>query len=941
MSHPGLVDRRGRSQDAAAERTRGLRMWIAGGIAFALVTTIAVIASGYDARETPREDASVWVARDAGQYARVNTDTGELDIVRKASDVSGLLQFGGRGVVLSNGNGRAWPIEASNPVDLGDAAKPKDGVQTVGNESNEQSSEKDGASAVRMPEGTRAVVASGRFVGVLTEPGSAYFGELSGDPDSNEGSSADAKFYTADLSSRLASLRQMNPFAEEQAKSDKVENKSTSKTKNKAGNGEAEANEKDYHADAIAVSATGEVALYSSEENAVRRFDGATGEFRGTTDSLPDAAKGLVDPQLTLVGSDWVLVDAERGRLWRKDSSETKLSFEGEALLQTSSAAQSNGDVLVADAGGLWRVGKGGKASREAEAKGTPAQPVEVAGKMYAAWLGQSGGSLWQDGELKPLQFDNSIRQKGDLNPTFRTNGERAVLSEMRTGMLWTLPEGTLIPLAQWNISDPPKEDRGTVVVDEVTEQLPPVAVDDSFGVRAGQQAPLPVMLNDYDPNKRDVLTIIPESLTESPLPEAFGTVQLMPDGQSLTVQMVPEATGTATFSYRITDGGLSSETATVTLTVMGDEANTAPAWCPVEGCQREWRVPAITPGGTLVYPILEGWVDPEGDVLMLSGAEVVNPDDPVRAIVTNDGKLAVRHTDPNAGASEVMLRITVADDRGQQQQRNLQLSVQPNAPAEFIDTAATVRVGEPVTLQPLQRVAGGSGSYALTNATVQSGSNVLQLNQQLASGTIEVEATETGSAMVALNIRDTVTGGEITGMLRVTATPEGASLALPPLRAFVRPLSDSTVNVLDAISGASDRSLSVTAANVVEGELRADVIEHAQVRVAGSTADGAPGRIGAVDVTVAEGVANAQGRLTVFQVPETGGDGAIAVADVATVRAGSITDIRVLDNDVAPPGTDYCCTPRSPAQERRVSLLSPRVTCCAILPRISRGSTV
>src|SRR5690606_10937225 len=126
------------------------------------------------------------------------------------------------------------------------------------------------------------------------------------------------------------------------------------------------------------------------------------------------------------------------------------------------------------------------------------------------------------------------------------------------------------------------------VVVNEVTEQVAPTAIDDQFGVRAGEPAPLSVLLNDFDANKRDVLTIVPESLGESPLPAEFGTLQLLTDGQVLMVQPEAGASGTATFRYRVTDGTLTSEPATVTLTVVGDEINTAPEWCPVDGCQRE-----------------------------------------------------------------------------------------------------------------------------------------------------------------------------------------------------------------------------------------------------------------------------------------------------------------------------------------------------------------
>src|SRR5690606_23323711 len=101
----------------------------------------------------------------------------------------------------------------------------------------------------------------------------------------------------------------------------------------------------------------------------------------------------------------------------------------------------------------------------------------------------------------------------------------------------------------------------------------------DTFGVRAGEPAPLPVLLNDFDPNRKDVLTIVPEGLGEG-LDEAFGSVSLLSDGQSLMISPSPTASGTASFTYRITDGALTSEAATVTLNVVDPDINSGPEWC-------------------------------------------------------------------------------------------------------------------------------------------------------------------------------------------------------------------------------------------------------------------------------------------------------------------------------------------------------------------------
>ncbi|GAB2547834.1 hypothetical protein GCM10027033_00630 [Leucobacter ruminantium] len=867
--------------------------WAAGGVSLALIATIAVIAAGYDARETPREEPSVWAVRSAGQYARVNTLTGEIDTVRKVEDPTGLVQSGSHGVVLSHGNGRAWAIDPSLPADLvedsaeGGEAQEAGDAQTGGAEAQPAGISQSGPMAMRTPDGTRDVVASSDGVIFRTEEGEVFLSLYEG----------------AEGASELGQPSPLDPLAEENAEAGE-----------EAGDEEPQA----YQADAAAIDADGLVALYSSAERAVRWYDIDRGEFVRGTSEVPEGAP-TESLQFAIVAGEWVLLDTESGRLWREGSGEpVEMKLEGDAELQASSSETAGANVLVADEGGLWSVERDSAARVDSEG-GVPAQPIAIGKDRYAAWLGTDSGRLWSSkADAIPLDLDPDVKMPGDPEPVIRTSGTSALVSEVKTGMLWTVPDGELIPVEQWSLVDPPKERDGSVVVTDVTEQEPPVAVADAFGVRAGEPAPLPLLLNDFDPNRKDVLTIVPEGLGEG-LPESFGTVSMLTDGQSLVVQPQPDATGSATFSYRITDGALVSEPATVTLTVADPEANTGPQWCPVQGCQREWPSPELAPGGTLVLPLLEGWVDPEGDPMMLESAVPANVEDPVRALVTADGRFALRHTDPNAADGDVSVRVTVADSRGERTERELRVQIRSNAKAEMTPVAATAQVGQPTTVRPLSRIVGGSGSYALVDASVQSGTATAAVNA--GAGTVEVSAKEPGVTVIALTARDTGTESEISGTLRVTAVEARPKLGLPPLRAFVRPLADTTVDVLDAVPGADGRALVVRSANVVDGELRADVVEHAKVRVSGSTPDGAPGRIGAADVSIAEGADVSVGRLTVFQVPDTGSAGAIAVADSATVRAGAVADIAVLDNDVAPPGQRLVLHPEISGSEAKGEL--------------------
>lgn len=946
---------------AVARRRRSARAWIAGGIAAAIIATIAVIANGYDARETPRAEPGVWVARDAGQYARVNTDTGEIDTVRRVESPSGLVQTGDRSAVLTHGNGRAWPVDAAAPVDLGGdegagaggsgGADGADDAETVAAEdaadAGAGAAGPDGAGsggadagAVNLPEGTRDVVTSGGFVGVRTESGQVFAGPLTAAPEESapQGAMAGgasgtggaggasgagagtiaAEARASELAGRLAALTGVDPrSAEAEDAAEAAESETAAEAGADQGAADSEAGsepaepgtesaeasdgEAAFSAAAIALAPDGALAVYDAGSGSVWRYDAAAGEFSGGADELPEAAHGIENPQLAIADGRWALLDPSSGALYLEGGESAALDLAEDPRLQASGASDG---VFVADVAGLLRVGSDGVSERVADADGVPAQPIVVDDEIAAAWLGQERGALWTgEGETVSLQFDDSVDSVGDVTPVFRTNGERAVLSEVGTGMLWTVPDGTMIPLSQWDISDPPKEDQGVVEVEEVTEQVPPTAVDDAFGVRPGESAPLPVLLNDFDANQRDVLTIVPESLEKSPLPEEFGAVQLLPDGQGLTVQAAEDASGSASFSYQVTDGKLTSETATVTLTIAADDANSAPEWCPVEGCQREWGIPAIAPGGTLIAPVLDGWVDPEGDVMMLAGASVRGSGAPVSAIVTGDGRLAVRHTDPNAGPSETTLEVTVRDGRGEESTRELTLEAEPEAPPVFPASASTVQVGETTELRPLERVAGGSGAFEVTDAAVRGSGSSPAITPRTDTGVVEVTPEEEGVTDLALTVRDVVTGVETTGTVRVTAIPTAPPLSLPPLRAYVRPLSDAVVDVLHAVPGASTRPLSVAGAEAVDGEVQADVIEHGRVRIAGSTADGGAGRAGAVDVTVAEGDARAQSRLTVFQVPESDPGGAVAVTDTATVRAGHVVDIPVLDNDVSAVG--------------------------------------
>lgn len=836
---------------AAAAPRRPLRRLlpvVAGVAVAATVATLAVVLDGYDAQEVPALSSSVWVTRDSGQYARVNTELAEIDTVRSAEDPGGVVQNGDDGLVFTQGLGRAWPIDPANPGDLGSST-----AQTVGDEPV--------AAGEATPSGTREAAQAGPWVAYLTDGGKVYLSAL-----------------PIDGVVQLPIL--VDPFRDVPV--------------------EEGQEPPSYVASAMAVDEEGLVALYSAAESAVRIYDAQRDEFRDPVEiaSPPDADARL---RITLVGGAWALLEPASGLLWlagRDEPLDTGLG--AEAVLQVASATGTR--VHLADADGLVAIDPStGETEVLTDGGGTPAAPTVVAGDLVAAWVSSSSGHLWtESGGDVALQIEGDDLDDLDaITPVLRSNGARAVLNETASGMLWQIPDGRLIPVEQWNQDDENDRDEGTIQVDDVAEQEPPVAVADAFGVRPGALATLPLLLNDHDPNKKDVLTIVPESIQQ---PAGFGTVSLAANNQQAVVRV--EGGGPATFSYSVTDGVSVSPPATVTLTVIGDDVNTAPEWCGVDACVQEWPSPGISAGGTVTVPVLTGWVDREGDVFVLADATKDEPDAPVTVVATADGDVVIRHLDPNAGDAVLPITVTVADARGAIATRTLEVRVTANPALTADPIAAVAGVDEKISVDVTKHVRGGSGAYAIVDAVQTSAASNLVVVPNAASGRIELTASAAGDYVVTYTVQDLQTLAQQSSILRVTVVPPGAPLSIAPITAFVRANEDTTVDVLAATQNTTGRVLLVSDASSSSPALGVSVVAQSRVRVSGSTADGQPGLVGTAAVTVTDGAGSSVvGTITVFLVAPSTATAPIAVPDTATVRAGTQADILVLANDVSPRG--------------------------------------
>ncbi|MFG6477381.1 Ig-like domain-containing protein [Microbacterium sp. P06] len=827
----------------------------AAGVAVALVVGVSVVWPGLDAQETPEVDTSVWALQtgENRRYARVNTTIGELDTVRSVSNPSHVVQGGDGAYLFSDSYSKLTRIDEALPVDLDEEA-----LRT----------------SPSTPAGTTQVVTSGDFAAYLTDTGAVFAGSLSaGDPaqfDPSESDDADAPQYAAD---------------------------------------------------AIAVDRRGQLFAYSSADASVVRYDIPTAEVRGRDPLDAD----LAAPALTAAGDTWVLVDGESGEVRVRDA-EAAISADLTGTIVVGEPDPDGSSVYLADESSLVRVPADGSApvtevDRGASVIGTPAPPIVHDGEVYAAWLGPSdgGGLLWSAGGGERALDYGGESVPDQRRPVFVATDEAVILNETRTGWVWTVPDGSLVPSSQdWSLDDRtdpdavPSEEQLSVVIDP----KPPIAEPDAFGVRGGSLVTLPVLMNDHDPNE-DVLSIDPASVTG--LDPGFGSVSITDDGQRLAVRVEPGATGSAAFSYGVTDGtaqdGLSSAATTVTLTVSTTDA--APEWCGVERCLLPWPEPEVARGGTVTVPVLPGWVDPDGDPLLL--LSVTNPSGVGTVAATPAGEVVYQHSDDGSGGEQLIeLPVTVADTTGQSSQRSLLVRVSPT-PALAVQSFAVVdSIGSGVTVDVAPHVTGTSGALSVSSVRV--------LDDAAASATVvggtttfDFSARDPGTFRVGFTVTDGAT--EATGTARVTLLPADApaQLATSPVVAFVHPQEDATLDVFAAVSNPTRRVLllSDVVASADEGAtLSVDAVGQNNLRVSGTTAGGEPGRLGTVAYTVSDGTedegARVSGEATVYLLPPAPEIAPIAVDDSIVVRAGSQIDIPVLDNDISPAGGRPTLNPAS-----------------------------
>lgn len=593
----------------------------------------------------------------------------------------------------------------------------------------------------------------------------------------------------------------------------------------------------------------------------------------------------------TVVGSVPVVLDSTHHRLWI-GSAGAKTVPAGAVLQQPS---PGGGEVVYATATALVQQpldGSTGTTTTIRGGAGVPAAPVVVGDCSYGAW----SGAAWFVRHCGTANDDRSEAVPalaGSTPPVFRVNRTAVVLNDTVSGLVWLVDAG-MKTVHDWASVTPQTNQTAQHTKTKTTPQsnsalpkrpktnTPPVAVDDTFGIRAGRTALLPVLNNDTDADG-DVLS----AQLDGPQP-SLGAVQSVLGGSELQITVPPGASGSGSFRYKVDDGSGGTATATVRLHLVPAGLNNPP---------KQLRVPTLTveQGATVSYNSLPDWLDPDGDELFVKSATVSSADT-VRS--TASGLITFSAVGGTQGAHDIRLTVSdgIADTTG-----TIHVVVRPkgSVPPIINNDRASTAAGQPVTVQPLANDVDLSAAplrLAMVGSTP--GATIVP---NYDAGTFTFQAARPGTYTVQYSASDGPQSGS--GLVRIDVTGSTGAAPIAARDVALLPAGGSTlVDVLANDSDPAGGVLVVQSISVDGGlPIAVAILRHSVLRVTATAALAGPVSF---QYTVANATASAVGRVTVVPVPTPAKAlPPIANPDTARVRAGNVVTVDVLANDISPSG--------------------------------------
>lgn len=651
----------------------------------------------------------------------------------------------------------------------------------------------------------------------------------------------------------------------------------------------------------VTVGSNGSVHAVSARDAqlvTLARTAGTSG-FNGPAVTALPALDDLDDqPQLSIaaVGEASVVLERTSGTLILPGG-HTVETAPGSALQQSTTGNATTTVLVTTPDSLLVQPLDGGEATRiEAGGDGVPVAPVFLGGCAYAAW--STSARYVRDCPGTTDDVARDIERGGATGETFtfRVNRNVVVLNDLTTGLVW-LVDQDMVVIDNWDDITPPpdesdeqdQEDAVTesvenVLPDRTEENTPPVAVDDTLGVRAGRSVILPVLDNDTDADG-DVLTAT--VVGDNP---ALGSVQPIFGGAALQISVADEATGTESFRYAVSDGRGGSAEATVTLTVSAAGTNAPPV-------QKRSSSFVVEQGASITHNVLPDWIDPDGDDLFLQAAAPAD-DDSVQ--FTADGVLSYAAIGQNLGRKDVSLVVSDGIDTAEGLVRVDVRASGSTKPVTNPDHVSTT-VGQTVTVSPLLNDA-SPGGVPLRLAKIDDvpGATIVP---DFATGTFTFSAAE--ARTYYLQYLATDGPNTVLGLVRIDVAAAAAS-DLPPVAvrdvALLPAGRDVLVDVLANDTDPAGGILVVQSLSVPDNlGITVAVVEHRVLHVTDQSGLNTPVTIG---YTVSNGSLSAEGEVLVIPVPAPAKLlPPVAVDDTVSVRAGDIVSIPVLANDSHPNG--------------------------------------
>ncbi|NOV96168.1 Ig-like domain-containing protein [Isoptericola halotolerans] len=604
---------------------------------------------------------------------------------------------------------------------------------------------------------------------------------------------------------------------------------------------------------------------------------------------------GEVD--LTTVGDEVVVLDRASGRLVLPGGDAVDLDGGAEAELQQPSGPSDV--VALATSRGLVYQPLDGGAATTRSANGTPARPVQLGGCTYGAW--SVSGQVIRDCPGTDRDEDMVLEGIGaDTALVYRVNRDVIVLNDLVNGTLWmaaddfqmvddwelTMPEDAEGEEAESEESIPEQVDQFVAARDE--ENRPPIAADDTFGVRPGSTTVLDVLGNDVDPDG-DVMTA---SVLDGP--DGDIEVHRVLDGAALQASVPADATGTVSFTYQVDDGRPGgTDEASVELRVVPLSENEA----PVQTGEPVLQVGQDQTGTIKVLPYFQ---DPDGDDLFLSFAGTNDPHDEVR--FRPDGSVEFR--DGGSATGRKIVDLTVSDSSGRPVEGRLFVDVvATNVPPIAVGDHVTTLTGQPVTVHPLRNDTDPNGdTLRLVNVADRDGVSV---TPNLSAGTVTVEGDEPGSYDITYQVSD---GPNATmGLIRVDVVDPPDDGAPPVVVADQVLLPTDGTALLDVLANDTDPNGGVLVVQSVSlpQDLPIDVtvIDNQILKISQTRRVDEPITF---EYTAANAVGTTVGQVRVVPIPAPDVlRPPEAAPDEVLVYAGDIVTIPVLRNDTHPDGLE------------------------------------